>query len=40
RVDRSRIDLGPVVGMARLGERRDLFESGHKYSPQFSGSSN
>ncbi|CNV47090.1 Uncharacterised protein [Mycobacterium tuberculosis] len=35
-VDGSRIDLGPVVGMARSGKRGDLFECGHKFSPRVS----
>ena len=29
-VDRGRIDLGPVVGVVRLGQRGDLFECGHE----------
>ncbi len=32
-VDRRRVDVGPVVGVVRSGERRDLFECGHRRSP-------
>ena len=31
--DRGRIDLGPVVGVVRLGQRRNLFECGHRLNP-------